>query len=337
MPTQTINMKDVYAVKFNNQNVDSLKLNNTEIWSSGMKGFINFSCPSAFSISVVDNQKHWDGTLEYSINESPTWTVWDGTTPISPNTSGYTVIHIRGTGNTYITGQTASATVGRWVFTTNLPFETITIDGNIENLLDYSLVNQGIHPVMADYCFCFLFRDNTNINIAPGGSPLAEFIKFRMPALSLSSYCYRGLFYGCTSLTSAPALPSTTLAINCYTNMFRDCTSLTSAPALPATTSTSQCYYNMFYGCTSLTSIPALPATTLVSGCYSSMFNGCTNIKISSTQTGDYVNAYRIPSSGTGTTNTTNWGSNMFANTGGTFTSNPTINTTYYTSNTIVS
>ena len=67
------------------------------------------------------------------------------------------------------------------------------------------------------------------------------------------------------------------------------------------------------------------------------MFSGCTNIKLSTTQTGEYQTAYRIPKSGTGTTATDTL-QNMFAGTGGTFTGTPNINTTYYlsTSNTVV-
>ena len=58
------------------------------------------------------------------------------------------------------------------------------------------------------------------------------------------------------------------------------------------------------------------------------MFNGCTSLKLSSTQTEEYTVAYRIPANGTGTT--LNAMTNMFSNTGGTFTGTPDINTTYY-------
>lgn len=92
----------------------------------------------------------------------------------------------------------------------------------------------------------------------------------------------------------------------------------------------SCCYNNMFEDCTSLISIPKLPATTLTESCYQSMFNGCTSLKLSVSKTGIYQYAYRIPTSGTGTTATEAL-YNMFANTGGTFTGTPTINTTYYT------
>lgn len=172
----------------------------------------------------------------------------------------------------------------------------ISCIGNIEYLLDYATVQSGAHPTMADYC-------------------------------------YTSMFSGCTSLTQAPDLPATTLANNCYQQMFQGCTGLTKAPALPATTLTNWCYFGMFYNCTSLTQAPALPATTLMFFCYGSMFKSCTSLKLSTTQTGEYTQEYRIPSSGTGTT--ANFALNdMFKSTGGTFTGTPEINTTYYLSNT---
>lgn len=60
--------------------------------------------------------------------------------------------------------------------------------------------------------------------------------------------------------------------------MFRGCSSLTTAPALPATTLSTGCYQLMFYGCSSLTTAPELPATTLVTSCYASMFAMCSSL-----------------------------------------------------------
>ena len=120
-----------------------------------------------------------------------------------------------------------------------------------------------------------------------------------------------------------------TMADYCYRGMFNGCTGLTQAPALPATTLATGCYYAMFQNCTGLTQAPALPATTLATSCYNSMFYGCTSLKLSSTQTGEYTVAYRIPASGTGTT-ATNALAYMFFITGGAFTGTPEINTTYY-------
>ena len=201
---------------------------------------------------------------------------------------------------------------------------------------------------LADYCYSYMFRGCTSLTQAPA-----------LPAITLAGNCYSYMFRECTSLTQAPALPAITLAGNCYSYMFRGCTSLTQAPELPATTLESSCYSTMFYGCTGLTQAPALPATTLANYCYNSMFRGCTGLtqapalpattltkgcyqymfsdcaglKLSSAQTGEYTVAYRIPTTGTGTT-ASNALTNMFASTGGTFTGTPEINTTYYLSNT---
>ena len=153
----------------------------------------------------------------------------------------------------------------------------------------------------------------------------------------MANYCYSFMFYGCKSLTAAPSLPATTLTDYCYTYMFRGCTSLTAAPSLPATTLANYCYHSMFYGCKSLTAAPSLPATTLAIRCYHSMFYGCTKIKLSTSRSGTYTKAYRIPKTGEGTMGTRSL-DNMFANTGGTFADTPKININYYLdeSNTIV-
>ncbi len=64
-----------------------------------------------------------------------------------------------------------------------------------------------------------------------------------------SKSCFKSLFYGCSTLTTAPALPATTLAENCYSSMFRYCMSLTEAPELPATKMANSCYQQMFSDC----------------------------------------------------------------------------------------
>ena len=115
--------------------------------------------------------------------------------------------------------------------------------------------------------------------------------------------------------------------------MFSGCTSLTTAPALPATTLVDSCYYSMFSGCIALTTIPRLSATSIPNGAYVNMFNDCSNVKISQTQTSTYSRSYYIGAP-TGTASDCFWF--MFSGTGGSFTGTPTGNTTYYTSNTVV-
>lgn len=122
----------------------------------------------------------------------------------------------------------------------------------------------------------------------------------------------------------------------CFSGLFVNNTSLTSAPSLPATTLTWYCYYEMFSYCSNLTTIPRLPATTLQYRCYSQMFYNCSKIKLSESQTWEYQTPYRIPAEWTWTDADYALDS-MFSNTGGTFVGSAYVNTTYYTSNTIIS
>ena len=124
--------------------------------------------------------------------------------------------------------------------------------------------------------------------------------------------------------------PTSIPASYCYTSMFSACTNLTQAPELPATTLASNCYRFMFSSCKSLTAAPELPATTLGESCYHYMFFYCTSLKISTTQSSEYPTVWRIPSSGTISSEPLKWNIDMLSNTGGTFTSNPSLNTTYY-------
>ncbi|WP_295094106.1 leucine-rich repeat protein [Ruminococcus sp.] len=172
--------------------------------------------------------------------------------------------------------------------------------------------------ILADSCYSDMFYGCTSLAKAP-----------ELPATILADSCYSDMFYDCTSLTEAPELPATTLADWCYSYMFNGCTSLTEAPELPATTLAERCYSGMFEICTGLTKVPALPATTLTYSCYSNMFYGCTGIKLSATKTEDYSVEYRVPASGEGTIDDDAL-TDMFMNTGGTFTGTPDINTTYY-------
>ena len=274
------------------------------------ESYLTFSSPNEFTLNLSNTTKHWDGTIEYFASDE-TWTVWDGTSGLSAITNGCEyVLYLRGTGNTVITES------NRWCFNGT----DIKCIGNIENLLDYATVKSGAHPNMSNYCYSNMFERCTSLTQAPA-----------LPATTLANHCYSNMFERCTSLTQAPALPATTLVTSCYAYMFNGCTSLTQAPALPATALATSCYENMFRNCTNLTHAPILPATTLATSCYEGMFFGCTSLKLSTTQTDEYIQEYRVPFSGNGTT-VTGALSDMFASTGGTFTGTPSINTTYYLS-----
>ena len=329
--------------------------------------YLSFIGNEDFTLKTYNTTKNWDGTLEYSTDKS-TWNTWNGTEISSAGSK----LYLRGTGNTKITGDSLNY---RFVFTGTsalkiackgnienlLDYETVSAGGHptmAESCYRYMfsgctalttapelpattlVINCYAHmfdsctalttapelpaTTLANHCYSGMFQVCTALTTAPA-----------LPATTLAGNCYEYMFDSCRSLTTAPALPATTLANHCYSGMFYGCASLTTAPALPATTLADHCYRYMFYGCTSLTTAPALPATTLADHCYQNMFDGCTKIKFSTTKTGEYPIAYRIPTSGTGATA---WLAldDMFTNTGGTFTGTPSINTTYYTSNAVV-
>ena len=329
------------------------------------KSYLTFSSPNSFTLAVDDATKHWNGTLEYFASNK-TWTIWDGTSALSAVADdGEYFLYLRGTGNTVITGDRL---LYRWILTGTdiacignienlLDYATVesgdhpTMAKYCYNYMFVSCTGLTQAPelpatTLANGCYFSMFSNCTSLTQAPAlpATTLADSCYNTMfsnctslthapalPATTLANNCYVSMFQGCTSLTQAPALPATTLVTNCYISMFQGCTSLTRTPALPATALTDGCYQRMFYGCTGLIQAPALPATTLADSCYRYMFQGCTSLKLSSTQTGEYMQEYRIPSSGTGAT-ATNALANMFTSTGGTFTGTPSINTTYYLS-----
>ena len=121
------------------------------------------------------------------------------------------------------------------------------------------------HDLSPSYAFAQLFRNNTSI---------VDCSLLKLPDTTLASNCYYGMFFGCTSLTSAPELPATTLAYSCYQSMFNDCTSLTSAPELPATTLANNCYEFMFNSCRNLNYIKMLATDISASNCLTDWVSG---------------------------------------------------------------
>ena len=137
----------------------------------------------------------------------------------------------------------------------------VNASGNIQSLLvENDFENKKDVP---QYCYKNMFYGCTSLQTSPD-----------LPATTLADFCYYNMFYGC-ALQTAPQLPATTLARYCYSYMFERC-DLQTAPDLPATTLADFCYSNMFNFCTSLQTAPQLPATTLANSCYSNMFYFCT-------------------------------------------------------------
>ena len=201
-------------------------------------------------------------TLSYSKNNGTTWTTANSATTIS--VAARDKILWKGTP----TPQTSWPAVGIGAFS-GASAVRYSVEGNAMSLLFGDNFKGQTSLSGKDSALCGLFASNTNVTSAENLS---------LPATTLADDCYDGMFYGCTSLTTAPELSATTLADYCYSNMLSNCTSLTTAPQLPATTLANHCYEYMFRRCTNLTTAPELPATTLANYCYYNMFQDCTNL-----------------------------------------------------------
>ena len=219
---------------------------------------------------VLNVMGEMDQSIEYSADGGD-WKNFE-TSGVVDEYGETTTAPVSFTNNLRMRGKSASGTIDFETskgfaisFTENTP---VTCSGDIRTLVDYTNYET---TSTANACFSSLFMNC---------SALADASKLELISNNneMAASCYKYMFAGCESLTSAPALPATTLAESCYEYMFAWCSTLISAPALPATTLAEGCYYRMFAGCTSLISAPELPAEELADFCYAGMFISCTSL-----------------------------------------------------------
>ena len=232
----------------------------------------------ASAISVTPNENYYTlhgKYLKYSLN-GKTWNDWNGSVVVKPEQKMYLKCEDDYVWNNSERGKLITSdgyyNVGGDI--SSLTNEIVEVNEYTFNYLFYndSYIKDASNLILpattlAAGCYSDMFYGCTSLTTAP-----------ELPATTLAPYCYSSMFASCSSLTTAPALTATTLAKNCYSSMFNGCYSLTTAPVLPATTLAEQCYFSMFYGCYALTTAPELPATTLTNLCYSGMFSGCTSL-----------------------------------------------------------
>ena len=255
-------------------------------WSDGVYYTLELE-PKLPYLSFIGNE---DFTLK-TYNTTKNWngTLEYSTDAMNWNTWNGTEISSAGS-KLYLRGTGNTRITGnsnnyRFVFTGT---DALRIDckGNIENLLDYETVSAGGHPTMANYCYAYMFYNCTSLTAAPA-----------LPATTLANYCYAYMFDGCTGLTTAPALPATTLAEYCYRCMFIRCTSLTTPPSvLPATTLANYCYAYMFEF-TAIDAIPRIMATTYAENSCKGMFDDIKTLNVYGTSGTGHTYGWTAPSS----------------------------------------
>ena len=264
------------TIRLGNRNIVKIKIGDVVIWQKttepvvGPDYFYIESLGDGNTVSVVNNG---DGntdnvtpTLEYSKDKNTwntitfDWTNGEHTTelPVKLNTGE----------KMYFRNDTRRFSNSDSKYITFSSSVSSNVGGDIRTLSNYLDVDN--ETTVQSYMFYKLFNSNKYI---------VDASNLRLLYTTLADCCYKQMFSGCTSLTSAPTeLPATTLASYCYSNLFSNCNSLTTAPALPATTLVSYCYAAMFYMCSKLTTAPTLPATTLAMSCYDSMFTYCSKL-----------------------------------------------------------
>ena len=151
--------------------------------------------------------------------------------------SGYSVLW-KGYGTAY--GGEDEIPIPHWTFSADSQSQ-ITVEGNIMSLLywdNFANKTQLPKPPSKLYTFEGLFKD----------LPIVDASDLTLQATTLAPYCYRNMFQGCTSLTTAPELPATTLATYCYHSMFSGCTNLNYIKCLATNISATDCTTNWVNG-----------------------------------------------------------------------------------------
>ena len=213
------------------------------------KAYLTFEAIESTTFSFSDND------LQYSIDDGVTWTSLPAGTASPIVQAGDKIMW-----KASLRPVKREEGIGKFSSTGRFNAE-----GNIMSLLFSDSFADKTSIIDCDeYAFWSLFSSSSIVN--------AE--NLLLPATTLANNCYSNMFYGCTSLTTAPELPATTLASSCYAFMFRGCTSLITAPELPATTLAGSCYWYMFSGCTKLNYIKCLATDISANKCTSSWVDG---------------------------------------------------------------
>ena len=189
------------------------------------QNYLTFSSDAPFSIKF--NQISWDGVLEYSV-DAQNWYTWDA----SEINSVDNTLYLRGSGNSYITGEPAVGGLASYAMQITAT-DGVECSGNIMSLLDHVNVDNA---VMGYGTFSSLFFEQDKLITSP-----------ELPAMTLAENCYSAMFQS-AGIVVAPELPATQLAEHCYNSMFYICTNLVTAPELPATVLVENCYNRMLFG-----------------------------------------------------------------------------------------
>ena len=205
--------------------------------------------------------------LSYSTDDGVTWKTFTVNSTSEPLSAGESICfkgtNAGGLNSSCGDGSSCKAPSGSyWYFTTT---DSVSVAGNIMTLV------QGILPtntIPADNCFAAIMKEMKLVSAS----------ELVLPTTTRSG-CYKYMFYK-SSLRIAPTLPALTVASSAYKGMFSHCDKLKTAPEIPATTVNTASMQSMFFNCSTLTQAPSeLKAQRVEAGSYYSMFWGCISLQ----------------------------------------------------------
>lgn len=190
-------------------------------------------------------------TIQYQIStdNGTTWGEWqskesNATTSGAQITtvSATTVIRVKGTNSTYCNDYSGVDYHYNY-FSSTAEYE---VSGNIMSLI-YGDSFAGQTALTSPAAFCYLFSEHATLLSGQRGK-LVGADNLILPATTLTTSCYEGMFHNCSGLTVAPKLPATAGATNCYKDMFEGCSNLLVVNCMlisPSTTYTSNWMNNV--------------------------------------------------------------------------------------------
>lgn len=207
------------------------------------KRYLTFVASENGSFSFTKN-------IEYSTDNGDTWSTLASGTSTPTIASGDTIM--------WKGELTPNSSNGIGTFSSTGQYEaqgnamSLLFDDNFIGKTDFQM---GL--IELNYAFICLFSGSTGLTSVQNLS---------LPATTLSIWCYRYMFAGCTSLTKAPELPALTLTDYCYDNMFNGCSNLNYIKMLATNTSASNCLTNWVYGVSPTGTFVKAASATLPTG-----------------------------------------------------------------------
>ena len=241
---------------------------------------LTFEPVSAATTVTVPNSQGL--TYEYSTNDGASWTSSSAASVAMNVSAGQRLMVRRLTGNcaNYIGTITIS--------------QPCLVYGNVHSLFGFRNKLTGSFGLNGYY---ELFKNQTNLRNHGFRNICIVLVDGTDKASSMSNM-FNSMFYGCSSLTTAPVLDLSNLdtsivmdMANMFNSMFYGCSSLTTGPVLDFSNwetsyfkGMNSMFYSMFSGCSSLTTAPVLDFSNWetsvenMGNMFDSMFSGCSSL-----------------------------------------------------------